>query len=134
LNPLLLPRDQQIIGSKPNNPDPDAGSPYLNPAAFGSPPLTDAGIPTHLGNAPRYLPNLRGFALFGEDFSLIKRTALGFREGANFELRIDALNFFNRNGIQDPNTDTSDPGSFGRVFGKGAYGPRTIQFGARITF
>jgi hypothetical protein len=123
-----------VIGSKPNNPDPDAGSPYLNPQAFATPPKTDSNVPLRLGNGPRYLPNLRGFAQFGEDFSLIKKTNLAFREGAFFELRIDATNFFNRNGIADPNTDVSDPDSFGKVFGKGASGPRTIQFGARLIF
>jgi hypothetical protein len=131
---VQLPRDQQVIGSKPNNPDPDAGSPYLNPQAFATPPKTDSNVPLRLGNGPRYLPNLRGFAQFGEDFSLIKKTNLAFREGAFFELRIDATNFFNRNGIADPNTDVSDPDSFGKVFGKGASGPRTIQFGARLIF
>ncbi len=131
---VLLARGQQVIGSKPNDPDPDSGSSYLNPKAFGNPPVTGSNVPLRLGNGPRYLPNLRGFAQFSEDLSLIKKTDLGFREGANFELRIDALNFFNRNGIQNPNTDVTDADSFGKVFGKGATGPRTIQFGARITF
>jgi carboxypeptidase family protein/TonB-dependent receptor-like protein len=130
---VLLPRDQQVIGSKPNNPDPDAGTPYLNPKAFGDLPKTSSNIPLRLGNAPRYLPNLRGFAQFGEDLSLIKKTDLKFREGAFFELRIDATNILNRIGIADPNTDVTDPDSFGRVFGK-AGSPRVIQFGARLIF
>jgi len=130
---ILLPKDQWIIGSKPNNPDPDEGTPYLNPKAFAPPPLTPGNVPLHLGNAPRYLSNLRNFARFGEDLSLIKRTDLGFREGMNFELRIDVLNLFNRIGLCNPSFDTNDPTSFGRVYGK-CGGPRNIQIGGRLTF
>ncbi len=68
-----------------------------------------------------------------EDFSLIKRTALGFREGANFELRLDAVNILNRVQFNDPNTNANDPQSFGRTYGKGG-GPRTLQLGLRVTF
>jgi hypothetical protein len=51
----------------------------------------------------------------------------------NFELRIDALNLFNRIGICNPSTDVNDPSSFGRVFFKcGA--ARQIQLGARVNF
>ena len=101
---IILPKDQWVIAGKPNDPDPDVGTPYLNPAAFAPPPLTPGNV---LGNAPRYLSNLRNFARFGEDLSLIKRTDLGFREGMNFELRIDVVNLFNRIGICNPRTDTN---------------------------
>jgi len=130
---VLLPRSQQVFGSKPDNPDPENGTPYLNSAAFADVPKTSDSVPLHLGNAPRFLPNLRGFAHFGEDFSLIKRSALRFREGANFELRIDVVNILNRIGLSDPATDVSDPVSFGKVFGKSGI-PRTIQLGARLNF
>ena len=76
---------------------------------------------------------MRGFAVYGEDLSLVKRTYLPFSEGMNFELRLDIANLFNRIGICDPSTDVNNPVSFGRVFGKcGA--PRTVQWGARFTF
>jgi len=134
---ILLPRDQWVIGSKPDKPDPEAGTPYLNPAAFAPPPLTPNNVPLRLGNAPRYLSNLRGFARYSENLSLIKRTDLGFREGMNFELRIDVINLFNRIGICDPGSynsgNVNDPVSFGRIYGK-CGGPRNIQFGARLTF
>ncbi len=42
------------------------------------------------------------------EFSLIKRTDLGIREGMNLEFRIDAINLFNRIGICDPATDVND--------------------------
>jgi Carboxypeptidase regulatory-like domain/TonB dependent receptor len=130
---IILPKDQWIIADKPNDPDPDIGTPYLNPAAFAPPPLTPGNVPLHLGNAPRYLSNLRNFARYGENLSLIKRTDLGFREGMNFELRIDVINLFNRIGICNPSTDTNDQVNFGRVFGK-CGGPRNIQIGGRFTF
>ena len=85
-----------------------------------------------MGSATRWLGDSRGFALLQEDFSIIKQTPLGFREGANLELRADILNLFNRNRLGDPNTGISGS-SFGKVFGKvGA--PRTIQVGLRINW
>ena len=129
----LLPRDQQILGKKPSTIDTANGTPYLNPKAFGNPPLTAAGVPKRLGNAPRLQPNLRGFAQHSEDMSLIKRSALGFREGANLEFRMDAINILNRITVCDPATDASDPSSFGRIYGK-CGGPRNIQLGLRVTF
>jgi hypothetical protein len=50
------------------------------------------------------------------------------------ELRLDITNLFNRAIPFDPSTDVTDPSTFGRVFGKGAAGPRTMQWGARFTF
>jgi len=82
---------------------------------------------------PRWQPDLRGFAQFSEDFSLIKQTPIKLTEGANFEIRMDAINLFNRVRIGDPDTNVSDPSSFGRIFGKTA-GPRVIQLGLRISF
>lgn len=130
---IRLPKDQWIIGSKPTDPDVTRGTPYLNPQAFAPPPTTSNLVPLRLGNAPRYLSHMRGFARFGEDLSLIKRTDLHFREGMNFELRIDAVNLLNRIGICNPSTNVNDLGSFGRVFSK-CGGPRIIQFGARLNF
>jgi hypothetical protein len=129
---VILPRDQQVIG-KPEDIDPLNGTLYLNPAAFTSPPKTDRDVPIRLGNAPRLLPNLRGFAFLSEDFALIKRSPLHFREGALFELRIDAINFFNRVRLDNPITDVSWPEGFGRVFGKSG-DPRNIQVGIRLNF
>jgi hypothetical protein len=131
---VLLPRDQQVLGSKPSTIDPVNGSPYLNTAAFGTPPKTANNVPIRLGNAPRWHPNLRGFAVFREDISLIKRTPLGFREAAAFELRMDVLNLFNRTRLASPATFVTDPSSFGRIFGKVSAPPRLIQVGARINF
>jgi hypothetical protein len=128
---VVLPRDQQVIG-KPRSIDAFQGTQYLNPAAFAAPPMTDGGVPVHLGNAPRLLPNVRGFALLSEDFALIKRSALHFREGAQFELRIDAINLFNRVKLNDP-IPIVGYALFGRVIDKSGT-PRNIQVGVRLNF
>jgi len=129
----LLPRDQQIIGSKPSDPDRANGNPYLNIKAWGAVPVTDNNVPKRLPNGVNFQPNLRGFAQSGEQVSLIKRTRLPFRETVNFEIRADISNPFNRTWIADPRTDIGTPEEFGRVFDKYG-GGRTIQVGARITF
>ncbi len=129
----LLSRDKQIIGSKPSDPNRSDGTPYLNPAAWGASPVTDNNVAIRLPNGPRYQPNLRGFAQSGEQISIIKRTPLPFREGANFEIRADISNPLNRTWIADPETYVDDPSRFGRVFDKYG-GGRTVQLGARITF
>ncbi len=130
---VVLPEDQQKLSGQPTEIDYVGGTPYLNPAAFATLPTTDNNVPLHLGNAPRYLPNIRGFKRFGEDFSLMKRFGLPVREGANVEVRIDVTNLFNRIGIAGPETDVNDPERFGRVFSKSG-GPRTIQGGLRVSF
>lgn len=130
---VLLPPDQQVVASKPTSQiDVDSGTQYLNPDAFGPPPTTDNGVPIRFGTAPRYLSQVRGFRRFDEDLSLIKRTSLGFREGANFEIRLDMTNMFNRTRIGDPVTDVGDP-NFGRIFEK-FHAPRRIQAGLRFSF
>ncbi|PYV15730.1 MAG: hypothetical protein DMG21_14165 [Acidobacteria bacterium] len=130
----LLPRDQQITGSKPSDPNRGDGTPYLNPNAWGAVPVTDTNnVAKRFGTGVRWLPNLRGFAQGGESFSLIKRTRLPFRESTLFEIRADINNLFNRTWISDPETDIADPARFGRVFDKYG-GGRTIQMGVRITF
>jgi hypothetical protein len=129
---VLLPRDQQTL-SKPTDVIVDVGIPYLNPDAFADLPGTPGGVPLHMGNAPRYMPDLRGFWNMGHDFSLIKRTPIKVTEGAYFELRMDAINVFNHVKTADPNTDVSNSADFGRIFGKSG-GPRVIQLGLRISF
>ena len=46
----------------------------------------------HPNTATRIFSNLRGFASYGEDLSLIKQVVLPFRDGMNFELRLDIAN------------------------------------------
>jgi len=135
---ILLPSDQWVL-DKPDTIDPVNGTQYLNVKAFGNPPATNKNIPLRLGNSPRYLSNLRGFAIYTEDFSLSKKTALGFREGASFEIRMDVINAFNRTEYKfdnsENNTNVLDTVRFGKIYRKSNVGgPRNIQLGARLNF
>jgi hypothetical protein len=104
------------------------GTPYLNPAAFATQPLSEQGVPSRLGTAPAVLP-VRGPAGYSEDFGLLKRFSAG---GRNLEFRADLINALNRSGLAGPITDISDP-NFGRIFGVGS-GPRRIQLSLRASF
>ncbi|HKQ76366.1 MAG TPA: carboxypeptidase-like regulatory domain-containing protein [Blastocatellia bacterium] len=106
------------------------GALYLNPAAFALVPRTGNSIPRRLGTAPPRLPNVRGPAVFSEDFGLQKKFA--FSEDKSFELRADYFNAFNRSGRGNPVTEITDP-LFGRIVGS-RFGPRNIQVSARFTF
>jgi hypothetical protein len=57
------------------------GALYLNPAAFALVPRTGNNIPRRLGTAPSRLPNVRGPAVFGEDFGLQKKFAFNESTG-----------------------------------------------------
>jgi hypothetical protein len=130
---VVLPEDQQKLGGQPTDIDRLGGTPYLNRDAFAELPKSANNVPLKLGNAPRFLPNIRGFKQFTEDFSLMKRFGLPVREGANLEVRIDVTNLFNRIGIAAPETDVNDPERFGRVFSKSG-AARVIQGGLRFSF
>jgi hypothetical protein len=130
IRPDVVSGDQKV--SSLGELDPLNGTQYLNPSAFDNPPKTANNVPTRFGTAPRWLPNTRTFTLLQEDISLIKRTDLGFREGANFEIRFDMINFFNRTRWSGPNTNVTSA-NFGKVFSKGG-APRRIQLGIRFTF
>ena len=106
------------------------GTPYLNPAAFATQPLSAQGIPSRLGTAPPILLDVRGPAFYTEDFGLLKRFAAG---GArNLEFRADFINVLNRSGLSGPETNLASP-NFGKIFGVGS-GPRRIQLSLRATF
>ncbi len=106
------------------------GTPYLNPAAFGTQPLTTQGIPTRLGTAPVVLLDARGPALYSEDLGLMKRFGAG--GDRSFEFRVDLINALNRSGVGGLITNISDP-NFGRMFGVGQ-GARRLQLSLRATF
>ena len=104
------------------------GTPYLNPAAFATQPLSPQGVPSRLGTAPPVL-DVRGPAFFSEDLGLLKRISAG---GRDIEVRADFINLFNRVGLGGPITNLSDP-NFGRIFGIGM-GSRRVQLSLRATF
>jgi hypothetical protein len=105
------------------------GTPYLNPAAFATQPLTAQGIPTRIGTAPVVL-DARGPAFYSEDVGLMKR--FGTTDRRSFEFRLDLVNALNRSGVGGLNTDISSP-TFGRLFGIGI-GARRLQLALRATF
>ena len=104
------------------------GTPYLNPAAFATQPLSAQGIPARIGTAPAIL-DVRGPALYTEDLGFLKRFGVGDRSA---EFRVDILNLFNRSGIGGPVTNLSDP-NFGKIFSVGQ-GARRLQLSLRATF
>jgi hypothetical protein len=131
---VLLGADQQKV---PFSGDVDSknGTQYLNPDAFGLPPRTNPNKrspPVRFGTAPRILPQTRGPILPFEDFSLIKQTPLGFREGAALEIRFDFLNLLNRAIIGPPVPWVTSP-NFGKYFSKDG-DPRKVQVGLRINW
>jgi hypothetical protein len=117
-------------------------TPFWNPNAFTVPaPLT-------FGNEPRSLGTARTFGGRNEDFSLGKRTRL-FGENAAVDFRAEFFNIFNRHIYQAPSgfatplgnpfMPAGSPGCSGPLacgFGAvtDASGPRTIQFGLKITY
>jgi hypothetical protein len=106
------------------------GTRYLNPAAFANVPRTGNNVPVRLGTAPRYLPNVRGFHRFSEDFGILKKFAL--TEDHAVEVRADFINAFNRAGRSNPVMDVTSP-LFG-MFTSSQQGPRSIQMEARVRF
>ncbi|MFN0088402.1 MAG: carboxypeptidase regulatory-like domain-containing protein [Blastocatellia bacterium] len=130
VRPDWIPGANVILNSNAGVQTNGTGDRYLNPAAFAQVPMTGNNVPLRLGTAPPRLPNIRGFAVFSEDFGLQKKFA--FNEEAHFELRVDFFNAFNRAGRANPVTNITDP-NFGRIIGA-RYGPRNIQLEARIVF
>jgi hypothetical protein len=109
------------------------GTQYLNPAAFGSPPVDpiSGSFAQRWGTAPRYLPHTRGPGIQTEDAGIMKDIAITERYVLRF--RAEAENLLNRTGMADPNTDVADMSSFGRIYGV-AQGPRQIQLSLRLDF
>ena len=104
------------------------GTPYLNPAAFATQPLSAQGIPTRIGTAPAILDVARPGAVHRGP-----RIPQALRRGrSHVEFRFDILNLFNRSGLGGPNTDLSSP-NFGKIFGVGQ-GARRLQVSLRATF
>ena len=98
---------------------------YLNAAAFSQPG------PFKLGNAPKYL-NVRGFAFYNENLSILKRTYIN--ETMNVEFRCELFNPFNRTMYGgNINTNFNDTAGFGTVSAQENQ-PRQIQFGLKFNW
>ena len=118
------------VGGAPSKTDFANGSPYLNPTAFAPQPITDNGVPSRPGTAPRYLPQVRGPHQMRETFKMSKRFYL--REKTFLGIGATADNLFKRTSREFLGLDIADPGSFGQLVQRG--GGRTVQLEARIEF
>ena len=106
----------------------NGGTPYLNPAAFATQPLTAQGYPMRIGTAPVVL-DVRGPMFLSEDLGLMKRFGVGER---SFEFRLDLVNALNRSGLGGLETNLNNP-NFGKLTGIGI-GARRLQIALRATF
>jgi hypothetical protein len=127
-----------------------ATTPFWNPNAFA------VAAPLTFGNEPRSLSNARTFGSRNEDISLGKKTRL-FGERATIDFRAEFFNIFNRHiytvpganvfaaGLNSPFLPVGATDSTGKVICSGPFacgfgavtdasGPRTIQFGLKITY
>jgi len=117
-------------------------TPFFNPNAFTLP------APFTFGNEPRSLDHARTFASKNEDVTLGKKTRI-FGEKVTIDFRADFFNIFNRHIFQAPGgfapnlaspfIPAGSPGCSGPLacgFGAvtDASGPRTIQFGLKISY
>jgi hypothetical protein len=132
IEPDSLTGVPETLGGAPTKVDVLHGTPYLNPAAFASIPITPNGVPLRVGTAPRVLPNVRGPHHMNETFRMSKKFLLyKQKENTFFGLGVTMTNPLNRTGryIADPGVGDAN---FGQVFATG--GGRTIQLDARIEF
>jgi len=128
--------------NKAGNFQPDT-TPFFNAAAFAVP------APFTFGNEPRALDHARAWGNQNEDFVIEKETGL-LGEKAKLNFRAEFFNLFNRHIYQAPNGAFATPlgtpfqsvgspgcpGPFACGFGAvtSASGPRTIQFGLKISY
>jgi hypothetical protein len=96
---------------------------YLNKALFSNPPAYT------LGNAAQSYLQIQGFGTQTENMSLLK--AFRVREKYRFQLRLEALDLFNRHQLGAPNTNITSP-LFGQI--TSASGNRTCQAVVRVDF
>lgn len=125
-------------------------TPFWNPAAFTPAANCATSVTTcTFGNEPRSLSTARGFAGKNEDFTIGKKTRL-FGEKATLDFQASFFDMFNRHIFQTPSnvfgpslqTPFIPAGGTGckqvTACGFGAItsasGPRTIQFGLKLTY
>jgi hypothetical protein len=105
-----------------DNPTPDR---WFNIAAFSQPGQFE------IGNAPRWVPNIRFGPTRHADFAILKN--FRWRESLKAQLRGEMFNVTNTPQFGRANT-TFGSGEFGRVTSTTNVGPRNIQLGLRIQF
>jgi hypothetical protein len=105
-----------------DNPTPDR---WFNTAAFTQP------APFTMGNAPRWIPNIRFGPTNHADLAILKN--FRFLETFKAQFRAEMFNFTNTPQFGRANT-TLGAGAFGTVSGTTNIGARNIQLGLRIQF
>ena len=117
--PNLNGGDPEVFG------DIGPGQLYFDTTVFSAPEQNT------WGNMKRF-DSIDGPGFWRVDLSLVKRFHFGDRVAA--ELRADAFNAFNHPAFGNPNGSFGGA-TFGQVTGMaGAYTPRLVRFGARVTF
>jgi Carboxypeptidase regulatory-like domain/TonB dependent receptor-like, beta-barrel len=108
-----------------------AGTHNLN-QYFSNPQVAVRPVPYSDGNAPRVLSNARMPGTNNLTASLFKEVALGFREGAKLQVRLEAFNVFNHVQFAAPDTNVGDA-TFGQITGQ-ANQPRQVQIGLKLYY
>ncbi len=110
-----------------------SGIPYFNPRAFVDPNANRNGGAYQLGTGiPRVTSEVTSPLYLSEDFSLLKNFPI--KESSFFQLKIEALDAFNRHNFSTPDAAPNDgPARFG-VANATDYGPRSLQITGRISF
>ncbi len=90
--PLTLPHQHPAVGG-------NAGSPYINPAAFQAPPLDASGNFARFGDEPNGV--IRALPYWQIDLALTKETKL--TEHTSLLFAVQAFNIFNHVQFGDPN-------------------------------
>jgi hypothetical protein len=101
------------------------GSLYFDTSVFSAP------VGATFGNMKRN-DSITGPGYLNLDGTLIKR--FKFTERIGGELRVDALNFSNSPHFNNPDGNFANTATFGQIGSGGAFGQRSIRFGARVTF
>lgn len=120
----------RTLTGAPNNLDFFNGTPYLNPAAWTTSPMTSDGVPLRVGTAPRYEPGLRGPHSSSESARMTKTFPIW--ESIQFELGFAATNLLNRHGREIVTSDITSP-DFGMMRISGCCA-RNIQLEGRIAW
>jgi len=119
---IQRPNISNLKDAEVDNPTPDR---WFNTAAFSRPGTYE------IGNAPRWVPNIRFGSTRHADVALLKN--FRFFETWRAQLRGEFFNITNTPQFGRANTDISS-GDFGRVSGTTNVGPRNVQLGLRIQF
>jgi hypothetical protein len=130
IRPDIVTGQKLTLGGVPSSVDVQDPTPYLNPAAFASSPLTPNGTPLRVGTAPRFLPTTRGPANLTEKLRVSKRFYMG-EEHRFFEIGASMINPLKRTVPYVSDTTVGDA-SFGTLLLGG--GDRVMQLSARIEF